>query len=128
MALPIFSIHGNHDDPSGTGSYSTMDLLHSCSLLNYFGKIERVDAIVNHPILMTKGESKLALYGMGNVRDERLHRTFEMDGVKWEKPQADPQLWFNLAVVHQNRTRHAVQHRDYLPEKFLPPWLDMVIW
>lgn len=83
VALPIFSIHGNHDDPSGAGAYSTMDLLHSCSLLNYFGKIERVDQIVNYPILITKGDSKLALYGMGNVRDERLHRTFEMDGVKW---------------------------------------------
>jgi double-strand break repair protein MRE11 len=28
VALPIFSIHGNHDDPSGAGAYSTMDLLH----------------------------------------------------------------------------------------------------
>ncbi len=65
--------------------------------------MSRVDQIENYPILMTKGDSKLALYGMGNVRDERLHRTFEADGVRWIKPQQDPAGWFNLAVVHQNR-------------------------
>lgn len=145
--------------------------VHNCSLVNYFGRIERVDQIVNYPVLMTKGSSKLALYGMGNVRDERLHRTFEMDGVKvsraekqwtrlacderaflfsslclshplcslflflslvflcqWEKPQGDPSQWFHLCVVHQNRTRHTLTQRDFLPEKFLPPWLDMVVW
>jgi hypothetical protein len=90
----------------------------SCSLLNYFGKIERVDRISNYPILLTKGDSKLALYGMGNVRDERLHRTFEQDGVTWEKPQQDPAGWFNLAVVHQNRSAANTSvpcHFIYLP-------------
>lgn len=130
VSLPIFSIHGNHDDAtsSGSTSYSVMDVLHGCALVNYFGKIDRVDSIINYPILITKGVTKLALYGMGNVRDERLHRTFEMEGVKWEKPQQDPARWFNMCVVHQNRTRHSQTQRDYLPEKFLPPWLDMVIW
>jgi len=99
VALPIFSIHGNHDDPSGAGAYSTMDLLHSCSLLNYFGKIERVDQIVNYPILITKGDSKLALYGMGNVRDERLHRTFEMDGVKWSDWRERRGVWMRLLAA-----------------------------
>jgi len=132
--------------------------------LSAAGKIERVDQITNYPILMTKGDSKLALYGMGSVREERLHRTFEADGVQWAKPQQDPAGWFNIAVVHQNRsdataarwklhpskilllrlgthgfalfsflwsgrsTRHTQTQRDYLPEKFLPSWLDMVVW
>lgn len=26
------------------------------------------------------------------------------------------------------RTRHTVTQRDFLPEKFLPQWLDMVVW
>jgi double-strand break repair protein MRE11 len=75
--------------------------------LSAAGKIERVDQITNYPILMTKGDSKLALYGMGSVRDERLHRTFEADGVQWAKPQQDPAGWFNIAVVHQNRSGRA---------------------
>jgi hypothetical protein len=29
-----------------------------------------------YPILMSKGKTKVALYGLGNIRDERLYRTF----------------------------------------------------
>ena len=36
IALPIFSIHGNHDDPAGVGQYSPMDILHEALLINYF--------------------------------------------------------------------------------------------
>jgi hypothetical protein len=60
-----------------------MDLLNSCNLLNYFGKAERVDDIELYPILIRKGQTKLALYGLGNIRDERLHRTFKANKVKW---------------------------------------------
>ena len=90
-----------------------MDLLNSCRLLNYWGKADKVgrcalacvrvcvlllllyapcsavstskqvDEVVNYPILATKGKTKLALYGMGNIRDERLHRTFQNGQVKW---------------------------------------------
>jgi hypothetical protein len=28
------------------------------------------------PILLTKGDVKVALYGLSNVKDERLHRLF----------------------------------------------------
>ncbi|KAJ1639356.1 Metallo-dependent phosphatase-like protein [Pavlovales sp. CCMP2436] len=40
VELPVFSIHGNHDDPAG-------------------------------PILLEKGSTKVALYGLGHIRDER---------------------------------------------------------
>ncbi len=43
VALPVFSIHGNHDDPCGLGSHSCMDLLHESRLLNYFGKVSAND-------------------------------------------------------------------------------------
>lgn len=36
IALPVFSIHGNHDDPAGVGQYSPMDILHEALLINYF--------------------------------------------------------------------------------------------
>jgi double-strand break repair protein MRE11 len=29
VCLPVFAIHGNHDDPSGAGGYSALDLLNS---------------------------------------------------------------------------------------------------
>lgn len=41
VGLPIFTIHGNHDDPAGANSLSAVDLLSTTSLVNYFGKIVR---------------------------------------------------------------------------------------
>jgi hypothetical protein len=49
------------------------------------------------------GESKLALYGIGALRDERLHRTFQQNKVKWARPAEDANDWFNIFVIHQNR-------------------------
>ena len=39
IGLPVFSIHGNHDDPSGLGGHSCLDLVHEAGLANYFGKV-----------------------------------------------------------------------------------------
>ena len=41
IGLPVFTIHGNHDDPSGPENVSAVDLLSSSSLVNYFGKVVR---------------------------------------------------------------------------------------
>jgi double-strand break repair protein MRE11 len=36
------------------------------------------------PILLQKGATKVALYGLGNIRDERLARMFQTPGcVEW---------------------------------------------
>lgn len=74
IGLPVFSIHGNHDDPAGKGNFSCMDLLHATGLVNYFGKCLSLDAVELSPLLMQKGATRLALYGLGALRDERLHR------------------------------------------------------
>lgn len=45
VGLPIFSIHGNHDDPTREGgieALAALDLLHVASLVNYFGKSNKV--------------------------------------------------------------------------------------
>lgn len=39
IGLPVFTIHGNHDDPAGQDNLSAVDLLSSCGLVNYFGKV-----------------------------------------------------------------------------------------
>ena len=38
VGLPVFTIHGNHDDPAGADNLSAVDVLSSCNLVNYFGK------------------------------------------------------------------------------------------
>ena len=70
----MFSIHGNHDDPSGLGGHSCMDLMHSTGLINYFGRVDNLDEITVSPLLLKKGNTRLAMYGLSSVKDERLHR------------------------------------------------------
>ena len=41
VGLPVFTIHGNHDDPSGEPNLSAVDVLSSCGLVNYFGRSVR---------------------------------------------------------------------------------------
>ena len=41
VGLPIFTIHGNHDDPVGADGLSAVDLLSTARLVNYFGKVVR---------------------------------------------------------------------------------------
>ncbi|KND04585.1 DNA repair protein (mre11) [Spizellomyces punctatus DAOM BR117] len=126
IGMPVFSIHGNHDDPSGDGSLCALDLLSVAGLVNYFGKQVEVDDISIKPILLQKGTSKLALYGLGNVRDERLHRTFQKKKVKMYRPQEDTNEWFNLMAIHQNRIAHGPT--NFIPETFLDEFLNLILW
>ncbi|OJD22521.1 DNA repair protein (mre11) [Blastomyces percursus] len=126
VAIPVFSIHGNHDDPSGEGHLAALDILQISGLVNYYGRTPESDNIQVKPVLLQKGRTKLALYGMSNVRDERLFRTFRDGKVKFFQPSLQKSDWFNLMSVHQNH--HAHTETGYLPENFLPDFLDLVIW
>lgn len=126
ISIPVFSIHGNHDDPSGEGHYCSLDLLQVSGLLNYFGKVPETDKIDIKPVLLQKGQTKLALYGLSNVRDERLFRTFRDKLVTFYNPGTQKKDWFNLMAVHQNH--HAHTETSYLPENFLPDFMDLIIW
>ncbi|KAH7085863.1 Mre11 DNA-binding presumed domain-containing protein [Paraphoma chrysanthemicola] len=126
IAIPFFAIHGNHDDPSGEGSYSPLDLLQASGLVNYFGRTPEVDKIAIKPVLLQKGGTKLALYGLSNVRDERLFHTWRDGNVKFFQPGTQKDEWFNIMSVHQNH--HAHTPTSYLPENFLPDFMDLVVW
>lgn len=126
VAIPVFSIHGNHDDPTGEGHLAALDLLQMSGLVNYYGRTPESDNIQIKPVLLQKGQTKLALYGMSNVRDERLFRTFKNGGVKFFRPGQQKDDWFNLLSVHQNHAAHT--DTSYLPEEFLPNFIDFVVW
>jgi len=126
VALPVFTIHGNHDDPTGDGNLSALDILSTAGLINYFGKSREVDDITMMPVLLKKGQTQMALYGLGNVRDERLHRTFLSRKVKMLAPPTTTDTWFNMLLFHQNRVAHGAT--SVIPESFLDESLDLVIW
>jgi len=126
VSIPVFSIHGNHDDPCGSGTLSAIDLLSVTGYLNHFGKQTSLEKITVSPVLLKKGRSKLALYGLGSMQDERLHRLFLKKHVTMMRPEESMDDWFNIMVIHQNRTKHG--RTNYIPESFLDDFLDLVVW
>lgn len=151
VSYPVFSIHGNHDDPSGKpehytlrtvskmnfiyvsplcrtgfGRLSSLDILSTTGLVNYFGKWTDLTQIDIKPILMRKGTTQLALYGLSHIHDNRLCRLFANSKVTLEQPATDAGEWFNLLVLHQNRANRG--EKNYLPENILPDFLDLIIW
>ncbi|EPQ28093.1 uncharacterized protein PFL1_04420 [Pseudozyma flocculosa PF-1] len=149
VSIPVFSIHGNHDDPQGTGetgALSALDLLSVSGLINYFGKVElpsddataaapssraakgsfQEKGIRIKPVLLQKGNTKLALYGMGNIKDERMHFELRANRVRMFRPQEDPDSWFNILCVHQNRVAH--NPKACVPETMFDDSVHLVVW
>ncbi|XP_039986272.1 double-strand break repair protein MRE11 isoform X2 [Xiphias gladius] len=126
ISIPVFSIHGNHDDPTGAEGLCALDLLSASGLVNHFGHSQSVERIEISPILMQKGNTKLALYGLGSIPDERLYRIFVNNQVTMLRPKEDQDEWFNLFTIHQNRSKHGPT--NYIPEQFLDDFLDLVVW
>ena len=103
--------------------------------MNYFGKHVLTGSgtgkIKIKPVLMRKGNTKLALYGLGYIRDARLHQMFSIKGnVEWARPEDKPgfssKSWFNTMLIHQNRVHHSP--KNAISERYLPSWLDLVVW
>ncbi|KAM6931826.1 double-strand break repair protein MRE11 [Lycodopsis pacificus] len=126
ISIPAFSIHGNHDDPTGAEGLCALDLLSASGLVNHFGHSQSVERIEISPILMQKGSTKLALFGLGSIPDERLYRMFVNNQVTMLRPKEDQDEWFNLFTIHQNRSKHGPT--NYIPEQFLDEFLDLVVW
>ena len=94
--------------PCQSGNLSAVDILGVANLINYFGKAVNIEAIEVSPLLLQKGGTRLALYGLGSCRDERLHRMLRRKQVKFYRPHSEgnsgQEDWFNLLVLHQNRS------------------------
>ncbi|NP_001398822.1 double-strand break repair protein MRE11 isoform 3 [Mus musculus] len=103
ISIPVFSIHGNHDDPTGADALCALDVLSCAGFVNHFGRSMSVEKVDISPVLLQKGSTKLALYGLGSIPDERLYRMFVNKKVTMLRPKEDENSWFNLFVIHQNR-------------------------
>lgn len=126
VSIPVFSIHGNHDDIGGQGRLSSINLLSSVGYVNYFGTWRDLTEVEINPIVLQKRDTKLALYGLSHIHDARLARLFRDHKVKVRKPDVPDTDIFNLMVLHQNRADRG--RYNYLPEDKLPGFLDLVVW
>ena len=87
------------------------------------------------PILLTKGSTRIALFGIGHMKDERLNIAFERGKIQFERPvtshgQVD-ESWFNILVLHQNKYKGfavGASKKSCIMEEVIPGWIDLVIW
>ncbi|KAG6887479.1 meiotic recombination [Termitomyces sp. T32_za158] len=136
VGIPVFSIHGNHDDPQGAGAEGALcalDVLSVSGLVNYMGKIDLpisdanapTTGIALRPVLLRKGATYLGLYGVGNVKDQRMHFELRSNRVRMFMPR-DKDNWFNILLLHQNRVKHGPQ--ESVPEGMFDDSIDLVVW
>ena len=101
-------------------------MLSANGLVNYFGKWVDLTKINISPILLKKGTTQLALYGLSYIHDNRLARLFLEYKVVFEQPSEETGQWFNLFVCHQNRADRGP--KNFLPEDILPDFLHLILW
>jgi double-strand break repair protein MRE11 len=126
VSIPVFSIHGNHDDITGSDRLSCMDILSSTGLINYFGKWQDLSKVEITPLVIQKNETRIALYGLSHIHDVRLARLFRDKLVKLNKPNIPDSDIFSMMVLHQNRADRG--RYNFLPEEQLPDFMDFVLW
>ncbi|TVU10894.1 hypothetical protein EJB05_44449, partial [Eragrostis curvula] len=77
----------NFPNRFGQDNLSAIYILSACNLVNYFGKMDLggsgVGQIAVYPVLIKKGMIPVALYGLGNIRDERLNRMFHVHIIQY---------------------------------------------
>ncbi|KAI5172974.1 double-strand break repair protein MRE11 [Nematocida sp. LUAm3] len=123
IGLPVFSIHGNHDEPSGYKGVSSLDIFAELQLINYFGSIDSMGQKIEvSPFVLKKGEATVNIYGLGALRDERMSKLFAERKIEMKEGEKGP----NILVVHQ--TRCSAGLTSYLPEKLISKKMDLVIW
>ncbi|PAV59016.1 hypothetical protein WR25_10733 isoform A, partial [Diploscapter pachys] len=129
VGLPVFTIHGNHDDMAGK-KLTALDLLHEAGLVNLFGKFNEISQFDVYPVLMQKGQTRVALYGIGSQRDDRLCRAFKDNNVTFHCQPDDGEKWFNILTLHQNRPQRSTIRTtgSHIPAKLLPNFMELVVW
>ena len=132
-------------------------MLSVSGLLNYMGKFDlpvgsstseeaaaaQTNGINIRPVLLKKGSTRLGLYGVGNVKDQRMHFELRSNRVRMYMPK-DRDEWFNILLIHQNRcacfpfvcgwligqTNIRVKHgpQESVPEGMFDDSIDLVVW
>lgn len=84
-----------------------------------------MDKVDVSPILLQKGDTHVALYGMGSLRDERLNRMWQSKKVRFQRPGEGD--WFSIFALHQNRD-YGRGSKNCVHESMIPEWMDLIVW
>ena len=76
VVLALYTNVSVHNCRISPGNISVLDILSEAGMINYFGKSNQDDKIEVEPLVLQKGGNKLALFGLGAVRNERLPDLF----------------------------------------------------
>ncbi|CAD26648.1 DOUBLE-STRAND BREAK DNA REPAIR PROTEIN (RAD32 HOMOLOG) [Encephalitozoon cuniculi GB-M1] len=123
ISIPVVSIHGNHDDPSGISMVSPIDILQSAGLVNYIGKYNLIDRIDVYPLLLEK-EYRVAIYGLGHIKDRRLYRMFCEGRIVFHRPE-DYDSWYNVLILHQNRIP---REKEHFSSDLVEGFFDLIVY
>ena len=71
----------------------------------------------------------MAIYGLGHIKDTKLHFMLEKDKIQFEKPPSSD--YFNILVLHQNRfkgNKPGAPYKNCIHPQMLPKFINLVIW
>lgn len=130
IKLPVFIIHGNHDDPASDTNISAISLMHSAHYLNYVTSESISDKVYVKPVVLRKGGTLVAIYGLGNIKEERLSRMLKAGAVIFEEVSSEENC-FCILVVHQNRFKgHGLgaPSKNCIMDWAFPDFIDLIVW
>ena len=87
-----------------------------------------------------KNETKVAIYGIGHIKDIRLHNFFDQNKIKFGGEKKED--YFNILVVHQNRYKISKKHnfrfkgirttgasyKSCINNQQIPDFINLIIW
>ena len=133
VQLPIFAIHGTNDRPTNDKLSTCLDTFDESLYLNYCGKIMKFDEkITINPVVLDKGDLKIALYMLGHIKDVKLSTLLAQKKIEFVVPSdADIENYFHILVVNQKKSkdnrRLSFPTKDIFVEDF-PEFFNLIIW
>lgn len=128
-SIPAILINGNHDAPMNPNSGGNVDTLEKTGFFKWIGKVTNFDFLEVHPIFVIKKEIKIAIYGFGYIKDERLNKLLKENRFEFVVREKSD---FKILVFHQNShklDKSGVDKKHSIELKFLPnDFFDLIVW